>query len=224
MNDDEYMAVRKVCSPLRQPVIVELGARTGEDEDALRRAFREPCKYVMVEADMQNCQAIMDHSHSSQMSGAYLTINRRLILGAVAGHNGLVTFHGSKSADDARTSGSIRRPTGHLRFFPEIEFPDELKTVVPCYTLDEIFRRELLEKIDLLWVDIQGAERDMIAGGAAALARTRYLFIEAEETELYEGEALKPELIAMLPGWNVLQDFGYNLLMRNDNELLTGRI
>ena len=224
MTNEEYTAVRRVCAPLRQPVIVELGARTGEDEDALRRAFREPCKYVMVEADMSNCQAILDHSHASQPGGTYTTINRRLILGAVAGHTGTVTFHGAKSADDARTSGSIRRPTGHLRYFPEITFPDELRTVVPCYTLDEIFRRELLEKIDLLWVDIQGAERDMIAGGAAALARTRYLFIEAEEEELYEGEALKPELIAILPGWTLLEDFGYNLLMRNDNELLTGRL
>jgi hypothetical protein len=33
---------------------------------------------------------------------------------------------------------------------------------------------------------------------------------------LYEGEALKPELIALLPGWTLLEDFGFNLLLRND--------
>jgi hypothetical protein len=42
------------------------------------------------------------------------------------------------------------------------------------------------------------------------------MMIEAEpEVELYEGQALKPELLAMLPDWKVLQDFGYNVLLWN---------
>jgi hypothetical protein len=56
----------------------------------------------------------------------------------------------------------------------------------------------------------------MIAGGRETLKRTRFMMIEAEpEVELYEGQALKPELIAMLPEWEIVKDFGYNLLMAN---------
>jgi FkbM family methyltransferase len=47
-------------------------------------------------------------------------------------------------------------------------------------TLDSVARETQLDRIDLLWVDIQGAERDMIAGGRHALSRTRYMMIEAE--------------------------------------------
>jgi len=81
--------------------------------------------------------------------------------------------------------------------------------------LDSIFESEWLTKIDLLWVDIQGAENLMIAGGKTALSHTRYLFMEVENVELYEGEALKTDLVALLPGWTVLQEFEYNVLMVN---------
>ena len=89
--------------------------------------------------------------------------------------------------------------------------------MVETLTLDSIFGQERLKKIDLLWVDIQGAERNMIAGGQKALSHTRYVFMEAETVELYEGEALKADLIAALPGWTLLADFGSNILLRNEN-------
>jgi FkbM family methyltransferase len=216
-TDAEKQAVILAMLGANKPCVVELGARGGEDEGWIRGAFGTPVHYVMVEPDMRNAQIILDILPGT-------TPQRRLILGAIASYNGLITFYGSQSPNGDRTSGSIRKPTGHLVHIPEIKFPEKSKTVVPCYTLDEIFRREWLSHIDLLWVDIQGAERDMIQGGREALRRTRYLFIEAETVELYEGEALKPELIRLLPGWTLLNDFGYNLLLRNDNRPVIGRL
>src|SRR5579862_530596 len=200
---EEQAAIRQILKPLRSPTIVELGAHCGEDEKWIAPACADPPKYVMVEADVRNAQVIID-----QMEGW----NRRVIVGAVAAANGLVYFHVSDNAiGQGRGSGSIRKPTGHLVHMPWCTFP--FSTVVPSYTLDEIFRREWLTQIDLLWVDIQGAERDMISGGQAALSKTRYLFMEAENIEFYEGQALRPELIAMLPGWTVMQEFECNILM-----------
>lgn len=213
MQPNEKAAIHEAVKYVRMPCIVELGSRGGEDERDLRACFSEPARYVMVEPDMRNCQIILDAPWGR---GVFIHTNRRLVLGAISDHNGTATFYASQNEAGDRLSGSIRRPTGHLDFFPNVEFPAELQTVVPCYTLDEIFRRENLEKIDLLWVDIQGAENLMIAGGQMALSRTRFLFIEAETEELYEGEALKPDLIALLPGWTLLEDFGFNLLLRND--------
>jgi FkbM family methyltransferase len=216
---EEQAAILAIAEGCRGAVIVELGARGGEDEPWIRAAFERegPAHYVMVEPDMRNAQIILDVPQGTSRT-------RRLVLGAVASFTGMIIFHGSVSPDGSRTSGSIRRPTGHLLHLPDILFPESLRTTVPCYRLDDIVQNEFVEKIDLLWVDIQGAERDMIEGGREALKRTHYLFIEAETVELYEGEALKGELIAMLPGWTLLQDFGYNLLLRNDNPLLTGRL
>lgn len=211
----EQAAIRQLLQSARNPTIVELGAHCAEDQTWIEAACAEQPHYVMVEADVRNAQVILDKT--------LLTTHRKLIVGAVAATNGLVEFHVSdNNIGQGRGSGSIRKPTGHLEHIPWCTFP--FKTVVPAYTLDEIFRREWLMKIDLLWVDIQGAERDMIAGGRIALSRTHYLFMEAEEIEMYEGQASKAELIAMLPGWTLMQDFGCNILMRRDLPIVEGRI
>jgi len=39
--------------------------------------------------------------------------------------------------------------------------------------------------------------------------------METEKVELYAGEKLGHELVAMLPGWEVLKWFEYNVLMVN---------
>jgi FkbM family methyltransferase len=207
-TSQEIKEVSDVLASLRSPCIVELGARVGEDEEWLRMACRESVHYVMVEPDVRNCQVILDKATDR---------TRRLIIGAVADHDGSIEFYGSVEDLNTRGSGSIRKPTNHIIIFPRVEFPRELHTFVPCYTLDTIFEREWLSKIDLLWVDVQGAERDMIAGGRKALSHTRFLFMETEDREVYEGMALKPELIAMLSGWTIIGDFGYNCFFRNDN-------
>lgn len=228
---EEQETVTALLRPLRSPCVLELGAHMGEDESWIRASFREPCHYVMVEPDPRNCQAILDrhfavslvvHSGFGERRLGSFSIfqynqglgSRKLIIGAVADENGFREFNHSFNADNcSRTSGSLRKPTGHLKHFPEIKFP--YRGMVPTFTLDTIFEKEWLTKIDLLWVDIQGAENMMIAGGQTALQHTRYLFMEIEKTELYEGEALGRELIEMLPGWRVLREFDFNVLMQN---------
>lgn len=206
-NEVEKQAIRRIMKDVNSPCVVELGARTGEDEPWIRGCCCEDPCYIMVEPDMQNAQLILNHPRG-------LDRNRRLILGAVAEYDGEAKFHVSwNPADGSRTSGSIRQPTGHAIYYPNTEFTGI--NTVPCWKLDSIFRKEWLTKIDLLWVDIQGAERDMIAGGQGALRRSRYLFVEVESAELYQGQALREELFALLPGWTVKEDLDHNVLLEN---------
>ncbi len=206
-NEQEKAAIFRVMKNITSPCVVELGARTGEDEPWIRGCCHEDPCYIMVEPDLPNAQKILDHPRG-------LDRNRRLILGAVAEFDDECQFHVSwNPADGSRTSGSIRKPTGHLIYYPNTEFTGV--NMVPCWKLDTIFQKEWLTKIDLLWVDIQGAERDMIAGGRCALMHTRYLFIEVESGELYEGQALKEDLFGMLPGWKIVDDLGQNVLLVN---------
>jgi FkbM family methyltransferase len=198
----EKDAIRGIISGWNNPVIVELGAHLGEEAEWIMPLVNNP-RYFMVEPDEQNCMRIRRRFPKSE-----------LLQAAIAGNDGSALFHASyNSVSVNRASGSIRRPTGHLKHFPEVCFH---KTTVPCLTLDSYAKFAGLDHIDLLWCDIQGAELDMIEGGSEALKQTHYMMIEAEpEVELYEGQALKPELLAMLPDWKVLQDFGYNVLLWN---------
>jgi FkbM family methyltransferase len=213
MTPQEFDAVHDLMTRIENPVIVELGAYRGEDTYNFENMVDSTPNlvHVMVEPDTENCRFIEGNRHRP------FGPHRRLICGAIADSRGHRMFRRSRdSRDGACGSGSILEPTGHKEHFPSITF--EVTQPVECFTLDEIFERENLPKIDLLWVDIQGAEREMIIGGTKALARTRYCFMEAEEVELYAGQALKPELIAMLQptGWKLIQDFGFNILLENE--------
>jgi FkbM family methyltransferase len=219
MNACEMSAIRLALADARSPCIVELGACTGEDSPNFESLIRpgETLHHVMVEPDPRNVQHILDNCGPTAFAGKAprpLGPRRRLILGAVARESGFRQFHFSEHPTDGHVSGSLLEPTGHLEHVPATSFPHV--GMVQCWTLDQIFQREYLKKIDLLWVDIQGAESEMIAGGKNALAHTRYCFMEAETVELYRGEALKPDLIALLPGWKLTDDFGYNILLRNE--------
>jgi FkbM family methyltransferase len=185
--------------------VVELGAWDGEDFEGL---VNKPILHIMVEPDPRNIKRILS-------SPSPLTSDRKLIQGAVARESGFRKFHFS---DGSLQHGSLLEPTGHLKQWPHISFP-HVETVA-CYTLDEIFLKESLSRIDLLWADVQGAEGEMIEGGWKALQKTQYCMLESEEVEIYKGEVLKPELIKMLEGWELIQEFHqdfttFNILLRN---------
>ena len=206
------------------PVILDVGAHCGEEERWMRMACNERVTYVAIEPDPRNVQMILGTSIDWSREGINPE-HRRVIIGAIGAampedprsFEILRPFHLSENEKTKdHGSGSLLEPSGHIDAFPWIKFP--ASTLVPCYTLDYIFDREWLSKIDLLWVDIQGAEREMIAGGQKALKHARFCFIEAEDVELYAGEALKPELVEIFHsmGWSLVHDFGFNLFFRND--------
>lgn len=65
---------------------------------------------------------------------------------------------------------------------------------VPAMCLDDLFVREQIDQIDLLKIDIQGAERLLICGGREALKRVRWIYIEVLFEELYQDCALFGEI------------------------------
>lgn len=204
----EQSVVSGLLSVIRNPVIVDCGAHIGEEEQWFRQACPETLHYIMVEPDPRNCQVILDREPTSRV--------RRLIVGAISDKDGGAQFHFSENkVNGDHGSGSLLEPSGHLEHIKHVSFP--MAGFVPTYKLDTIFKREWLQKIDLLWVDVQGAERQLIAGGQKALSRTRYCFMEKEHVELFKGEALRDELVLLMKGFVVLHEFEQNILFFNPN-------
>lgn len=207
-TEQEQAAVIRALTGTENPIVIDLGAHCGEEYEWLLRSYLAPLgHYVAVEADPRNAAALRTRlKYSKRVT---------LIEGAIASFDGDTTLHlCDNQTDQAKGSSSIHQPTGHLKFFEWCTFESTVQ--VEAFKLDTIVEAELLpsDSIDLLWVDIQGAERDMIAGGTEALKRTRFIMIEAESVELYEGQALKPELLALLPDFEVVEDLGYNVFLR----------
>jgi len=109
-------------------------------------------------------------------------------------------------------SSSLKKPTNHLLRYP-VTFGDRID--VETISLDTFSRRECPGTIDFIWADIQGAEREMIRGGRQTLARTRFLFTEYSDDELYEGQATLSQIMSMLPQFRVVELWPDDVLLEN---------
>ena len=110
-------------------------------------------------------------------------------------------------------SGSLRTPKTHAEKWPWCKFPRTIS--VDVRTLDAWSRKHEPGPIDFIWADMQGAEGDLVAGGRETLARTRYLYTECFDDELYEGAPTRSALLDMLPDFEVVRLYESDILLRN---------
>lgn len=200
---EEKQAIRELLDSFPEPHIVELGAHEGEDTEWMLEACQgKTRRFICVEADMTSYAALA--AKNLQVTSLYA---------AIADHDGRADFYSSTECGGGY--GSIYKPLNGLSV-PSDKFEFH-ELGVPCWKFDTLFSCLPLQRIDLLYVDIHGAEKDMIVHGREALSRTRYLFVEYFHDRKYEGMATQAELLKLLPGWTMLKEFPWNMLLRNDN-------
>lgn len=111
-------------------------------------------------------------------------------------------------------SSSLRKPTPEmLEDFPEMSFSEGRVEVV---RLDTFCKERKIEHIDFIWSDIQGCEIDLIDGGREMLAKTDYLYTEYNNGPMYEGCLDLQGIMDRLPGWELVEDYGGDALLKNE--------
>jgi FkbM family methyltransferase len=109
-------------------------------------------------------------------------------------------------------SSSIRKPKEVLKAWPDMTF----ETVkVQTITMDEIIKIRNISKIDFVWMDTQGAEIDVFRGAKESLKKIQYIYTEYCDAELYEGEIGLKEICNLLPMFEIVEDYGGDVLLRN---------
>ncbi len=151
-------------------------------------------------------------------------MNIRLNEAAIGNTDGVVTFNLSGGVESREGhfkqafygSSSIRKPAkvNTSEGWPDMTFEE---TTVRCYKFDTYYNEVKPGIIDFIWADVQGAEVDLIDGGQEALSRTRYFYTEYSNDELYQGEIGLEEIMKKLPGWSLVEDYGGDVLLKNDN-------
>lgn len=197
-------------------MVLEIGAHHGTHTRMLLDAFPA----ARLHAFEPDARAIEVHRRSIDDPRATL---HPLAIGA---RNGRSEFHVSSGmppgvpADFAAQypkgwdqSGSLRPPKAHRQVHPWCRFVRSI--TVEVRSLDAWAAKHAPGPIDFIWADMQGAEGDLVTGGPQALARTRYLYCEYSDQELYEGEPTLRALLDMLPGWEVVRLWPGDVLLRN---------
>ena len=199
------------------PIILEIGANNGTDTIDFLNTFKYG-RFFCFEPDPRALAQWMQNVKDPRAQVFNIAISDQI---------GSIEFNQSsgwppdwdKPSPDAEwnMSGSIKKPKNHIPIHPWCLF--DKKIMVNTITLDEWVENVGVKEIDFAWIDVQGAEFEVITGGRDTFDnKLRYVYTEYSNDEQYEGQLNKEELLKMLPNYSVIKDFGEDILLRNDNK------
>ena len=204
----------RIYEPSAAITIFDIGCCEGEESIRFSRHFRR-ARVFAVEALPGNQRICRENFE------IYKTDKIELVPLALGDRVGTTEFYVSSGAPPDRQSdwnhgnksSSMLPPKGDTPMHGWLQFKE--KITVPCSTLDQFCQDRGIAVIDLVHMDVQGAESLVLAGGARILTRIGAIWLEVSVKEFYEGQKLKNELEEMLrkAGFWLLRDF-----MRGDGE------
>ena len=191
------------------PIILEIGAHYGEDSLRFAEIFRNPTIYCF-EPDPRNIQIFKKHVSNSRI---------QLFPIALSDKKGTLPFYPSyQQCEDLdvpqkydwishedyndmalNSSGASSLKRGYEHAGPPIE--------VNVERFDSWYVQGALDKIDLVWIDVQGAEKEVVNGMGIEIKNVQYLWIEYGEST-YEGAMSRHQTIKLLEekGFGVLEE------------------
>ena len=201
----------------RDPIILEIGCNDGQNTEGFLSLFPESRLYCF-EPDPRAAARFRERIGERPNVSLFET--------AVSDRNGAVTFYQSGGKQDNEwlkktmpqgwdLSGSIKPPHHHLKKHPLVTFDRQIE--VPAITLDAFCEAEAIDSVDFIWMDVQGAELDVFRGAPRTLARTRFLYTEYSDRELYRGQVGLRQMLKQLPGFKVITRYPDDALLKNEH-------
>ena len=120
-----------------------------------------------------------------------------LIEGAVCDYNGNIIFYPINQEKTITTwkdgnpgASSIFKSNG--KYSVETYIQDEITT--QCHRLDSIMNKYCIPNVDIIWMDLQGAELLALKGLGIHLQNVKYIHTEVSHKEMYSGQVMFKEL------------------------------
>jgi FkbM family methyltransferase len=120
-----------------------------------------------------------------------------LIEGAVCDYNGTIKFYPIDKnktvttwADGNPGASSIFQSNGNYPAEKYVQY--EIST--NCHRLDSVMSNMRIPRVDIIWMDLQGAELLALKGLGNHLQRVKYIYTEVIHIEMYTGQVLFNEL------------------------------
>ena len=213
---DKWISKQEIIRylPSKKVTILEAGAYDGNDTlawsnllpEATIYAFEpEPSTYKKLSAKVKGCRNVKTYNE------ALNDISEE------------VSFYVSQNGEDTggTFSSSLLKPKEHLNVCPHIKFEKQIK--VKAINLDDWAKKNNVEKIDFMWIDMQGAEFKVLQAAPMILKTVSVIFSEVSLIEMYEGVPLYDKFKSWLKteGFEVKkeeilsQDMGNVLFVRN---------
>ncbi len=193
------------------PIVVEAGAHVGGDTVEMARRWRtgtvhafEPLPHLFIELERR----------TSRLA------NVRRYPSALGTSTGTTQIWVSRGPDQA--SSSLLTPKTVRDAFPDISFPEQVE--VPITTLDDWATSQGVDRVDFMWLDMQGYELATLKHSESVLPTVRAIVLEISFEELYENMPLWPEVkdwlatrgLAVVAEAPASETYGDALVVRQD--------
>lgn len=163
-----------------KPTIVEAGAHNGTDTIRLANYFINPIIFAFEPLDDQ---FILLCNKAKKFTNIFPT------QAALAAENRIYKFHVSGGQSDA--SSSLLPPKEHLLIHPGVTFDNVIE--VQGINLDKWCADNFVNKIDFMWLDMQGAEFEVLKSCPNILKTVRAIYTEVSLVENYSGAPIYEE-------------------------------
>lgn len=187
--------------------VIDAGAHRGAFTDAFLR-LHQPERIVLVEALPDLALKLRARYQND--------VRISVVSAALSDRNGEAQFQVNRS--DASSSLLPIDPRNSAWFGRDLAVD---RTVdVMTMTLPELMSREKLDAVDLLKLDLQGAERLVLTGGAEVLDRVQVIYTEVFFEQLYTDAWLFWEMNEFLSGRGFKLCGLSNIVHANDGDLV----
>lgn len=210
--DYAYGKMASHLAATTNPVIFEMGMCDGYHTQMLNSFCTTTPRYFGFEPDPRNVARI-------KAAG----VDRMIAFhpDAVGHVTGRIPFHLSTPEPNGAVGASsisdftpvLTQSWAWLKHMADVE--------VQCWRLDDFCSANRIDRIDFIWMDVQGAERLVFDGAPVMLQKTRMIWTEYDGGTLYKDSSTLQDILARFKGWQVVCDCGGDVLLRNPNACLT---
>jgi FkbM family methyltransferase len=191
------------------PVIIEAGAYDGRESCMLAQFWRK--------GHVHSFEPVSElYRKVAAITSRYPNITSyQLALGSETGSKTLFLSSEPGNTKSVSMSSSLYPPKDHLLYSTMIFHGKE---VVNSITLDDWAKKNGIEKVDLLWLDMQGFELPALKAGTKVLSNVSVIIIELEFVEAYEGQPLYREVKSWLESQGFVLVAGNFTFPKNPNQ------
>jgi len=204
INHDQ---IKKLIGEKEEVIIFEIGCADGRDTRKFLQTFGNNLKLYTFDPEPVNIKALTvlgTLNCADELNDDIIQDSRNIFHPyAMCEEDKTLTFKRSRTLgcpgegyEVGRYSGSIHDPVNQASMYTGILFDQTVEA--QGRSIDSFCKEKSIEHIDFIWMDTQGAEREVLGGMKESYTNIDYIYTEYYNEEMYKDQIYLNGIVEML--------------------------